>query len=75
MRPRFDPGLYGHPVPSMTSRQLRRVGGIVDDELEPLDAVRPALPLSAYPTRQIRRLEARKRAKEAAKRLGKGVTA
>ncbi len=75
MRPRIDPGLYGHPVPSMSSRQLRRVGGIVDEELQPLDAGKPALPLVAYPTRQIRRLEARKRAKEAAKRLVKGVTA
>lgn len=45
----------------------RTVGDIIDDvPLAPRDAVAPALPLVAFVTRQQRRLEARRRAKEAA---------
>lgn len=66
MKPRFDPDLYGHPVPNMGRRQIRRAGAMVDDDLQPLQEV-AALPLVAYVTRQQRRLEARKRAKEAAR--------
>lgn len=72
---KFDPTLFGYPVSYGTSRQLRRRGVVDEGELQPRDASKPALPLVAYPTRQIRRLEARKRAKEAAQRLAKGVTA
>ena len=44
------------------------MGDIIDDvPLAPRDAVAPALPLVAFVTRQQRRLEARRRAKEAAR--------
>jgi len=72
---KFDPMSMGYAGSYGTSRTLRRRGVVDVGELQPREPEKPALPLVAYPTRQIRRLEARKRAKEAAKRLGKGVTA
>ena len=72
---KFNPMDVGIPGSYSTSRQLRRRGVVDEGELQPREPGKPALPLVAYPTRQIRRLEARKRAKEAAQRLVKGVTA
>ena len=46
----------------------RSVGDIIDGvPLQPLGAGAPALPLLAFVTRQQRRLEARRRGKEAAR--------
>lgn len=46
----------------------RSVGDIIDGvPLQPLGAGAPALPLLAFVTRQQRRVEARRRAKEAAR--------
>jgi len=70
---KFDPRVYQFPGSFSTSRALKRSGHFFEGDLQPREAVAAALPLVAYPTRQIRRLEARRRAKEAAKRLSQEV--
>ena len=72
---KFDPRNIGIPGSFSTSRELVRRGVVESGELSPRENPKPALPLVAYVTRQQRRLEARKRAKEAANRPGKGGVA
>jgi len=72
---KFDSRNVGIPGSFSTSRELVRRGVVDPGELSPRENPKPIVPMVAFVTRQQRRLEARRRAKDAAKRLGKGVTA